>query len=206
MKFPPMAPDEFLTITNPVERETKVLSSRFLALALPIQGRADVDECLAARRKKFHDATHHCYAYRIGIAGEDFRANDDGEPNGSAGKPILAAIDKLALTNVLVVVTRYFGGKKLGVGGLVRAYGGAAEDVLASSEKMKKLVVSTIHATFSHGLIGQVMHVVESAGAIIHDTHYDEEVHLEIHVRRTLTQNLKERLIASTSGNIRLKE
>jgi len=200
-----MQTDEFLTIAHPVQLETRVQSSRFLSLALPIQGRKDVDECLAARRKKLHDATHHCYAYRLGVKGEDFRANDDSEPNGSAGKPILAAIDKFSLTNVLVVVTRYFGGKKLGVGGLVRAYGGAAEEVLASSEKVKRLIVLPVHATFPHGFIGQVMHVVESMGAKIHDTSYDEDVHLEIHIRRTLAENLKERLIASTSGNVRLR-
>ncbi len=200
-----MPPDEYLTIARPIELETKVLSSRFLSLALPIQGRADVDECLAARRKKLHDATHHCYAYRLGIDGNDYRANDDGEPNGSAGKPILAAIEKFGLTNVLVVVTRYFGGKKLGVGGLVRAYNGAAESLLVSSERITKLVLAPIHAAFPHAFVGQVMHVIEGVGAKINDTRYDEEVHLEIHVRRTLAEMLKEKLVSATSGNVRLR-
>lgn len=197
--------DEFKTIKSEVRTETKVQGSRFIATALPVQTKADADSFLARIRKEFWDATHNCHAWRLGVDGTQFRYNDDGEPNGSAGKPILAVIDKLELTDVIVVVTRYFGGTKLGVGGLVRAYGGTAEQMLSKAEKLTKYKTELIEATFPHLHISNVMHVVSKVGAKIVDTMYDEDVHAKLEVRLSRAEELKSMLVNHTNGNVSLK-
>lgn len=118
--------DTFHTIARAAEAEIKVDGSRFLAEAIPVDSRATVASEIEAIREREHKATHHCTAYRLGRDGADARSNDDGEPTGTAGPPILRQIEARDLTNTLVVVTRYYGGTKLGTGGLVRAYGDAA--------------------------------------------------------------------------------
>lgn len=124
--------EHYRTLGGPGRKEIeRVLGSRFIATAAPLHGPEEVEALLAPIRREFHAARHHCYAWRTGIGGERFRAHDGGEPGGSAGRPILERIDALELTGVIVVVTRYFGGTKLGVGGLARAYARAAEAVLA---------------------------------------------------------------------------
>ena len=198
--------DEYTTIKSPTTTEIKVIGSRFLATAHPILTKQDAEQFLAKIRKEFWDATHHCYAYRLGTDGIQFRFNDDGEPGGSAGRPILGAIDKCGLTDVLVVVTRYFGGTKLGVGGLVRAYSEASELVLSRSEKLVKHVTETLVATFPHSHISNVMHVVSRVGAKIVDITYDEEVHATLDVRISRCEELRSALVNQTNGNILLKQ
>lgn len=124
----------YLSITSSVRIEQKVRNSRFIATALPVGSRDQATAELARIQKEFWDATHNCYAYRLAPDGLNYRFSDDGEPSGSAGKPILFALGQHNLVNVLVVVTRYFGGTKLGVGGLVRAYGDAANAALNIAE------------------------------------------------------------------------
>lgn len=192
--------DEFRTIKSSVRVETKVLGSRFMATALPVTTKVGAEQFIAGTRKEFRDATHNCFAYRIGTDGRDFRFNDDGEPGGSAGKPILFAIDKFELTDVAVVVTRYFGGTKLGVGGLARAYGGAAEQVLAKAEILTRYITQALEATFPHSQISNVMHVVSTFGAKILDTQYDEDVHMMVEVRCARVEELKGALINTTGG------
>jgi uncharacterized YigZ family protein len=198
--------DEFTTINVQLRREKKVRGSRFIATAMPVSARDQAESSIHHIRREFHDATHHCYAYRIGIDGSGFRFNDDGEPSGTAGKPILAAIDKFGLTDVLVVVTRYFGGTRLGVGGLTRAYHGAAESVLSDADRVVRFVTDTIEVTFPHGYIGNVMHIVSREGAKITDTRYDEDVHLTLEIRRSGSDRLSEALVSHTSGNIDMKK
>ena len=114
--------DFYFTIETPFRApELKVKGSRFIADIFPIDSKKEIDEYLASVRKEFYDATHHCYAFRLGINGENIRAADDGEPAGTAGKPILLALSSKELTNALLVVTRYYGGMNLGTGGLSRA-------------------------------------------------------------------------------------
>jgi uncharacterized YigZ family protein len=198
--------DEFTTIAARLRKETKVRGSRFIATAVPVSTRDQAEDSIHHIRKEFHDATHHCYAYRTGIDGAGVRFNDDGEPSGTAGKPILAAIDKFGLTDVLVVVTRYFGGTRLGVGGLIRAYHGAAEVALSHADRVVRFVTDTIEVSFPHGYIGNVMHVVSREGAKIADTRYDEEVHITLEIRRSGCDRLCDALIAGTSGNIDMKK
>ena len=167
--------------------------------------RAEAEQFLDRERRTYHDATHHCFAYRLGTDGTQFRFSDAGEPSGSAGKPILAAIDAQRLTNVIVVVTRYFGGTKLGVGGLVRAYSDAALLVLERAEKVTKYKTTLLEATFPHSHISGVMHVVSTVGAKIVDTTYDEDVHAVLEIRLAKAEELKTALVNKTRGNIALK-
>ncbi len=196
--------DEFTTIRRIVRTESKVLGSRFIATAAPAENRAIVDRLLGSVRKELFDATHHCYGYRLGPSGDRFRANDGGEPAGSAGKPILAAIERAGLTDVVVIVTRYFGGTKLGIGGLARAYGGAAAGALERAERVTHYAVELIRVSFPHAQVSNVMHVLEKYGARITETNYDEEVHLALEIRRLRSAELREALVNRTSGNLEL--
>ncbi|WP_421876270.1 IMPACT family protein [Marinoscillum sp.] len=129
-----MTLNEFFTISNSTEGLYKEKGSKFIARAYPVSTEEEIKEHLDQLRKEFYDARHHCYAYIIGLKEQAFRANDDGEPNHSAGDPILGQIRSKNLTNTLVVVVRYFGGTKLGVGGLINAYKVAAEEALNQAE------------------------------------------------------------------------
>ena len=197
--------DEFTTIQSECKAEMSVQGSRFIATAVPVTTKAAAEQCIAEIRKAFWDATHNCYAYRLGTNGLQFRFNDDGEPSGTAGKPILAAIDSFGFTDLVVVVTRYFGGTKLGVGGLVKAYGAAAHQVLARATALKKNKVERLVASFPHSHIGNVMHVVSTLGARIVDTLYDEDVHATLEIRVSKVEELKTALLNRTKGNIALK-
>ena len=119
--------DSYLTIAAPAEAIYKEKSSKFLAYAYPVRTEDEIRELLDALRKRYYDATHHCYAWRLGPQGEQFRSNDDGEPSGTAGKPILGQLLSNSLTNCLIVVVRYFGGTKLGVSGLISAFAAFTE-------------------------------------------------------------------------------
>jgi uncharacterized YigZ family protein len=141
--------------------------SRFLAFAFPVSGIGAVQEILDALRKDYHDARHHCYAYRIGMDGETWRANDDGEPGGSAGKPIHGQMLSLEVTNVLVVVVRYFGGTKLGIPGLIHAYRTAARDALMDGDIITKPITHDLVIRFGYEHMNNVMKLIK-----------DEEIHI----------------------------
>jgi uncharacterized YigZ family protein len=196
--------DEFRTIEREVRAETKVRGSRFITTAAPAADRGEAEALVARVRAEFHDATHHCFGYRLGTDDNEFRYSDAGEPSGSAGKPILLSIDKRGLTNVCVVVARYFGGTKLGIGGLVRAYGNAADQVLAAVFTRTRFKTTLIEASFPHAQISNVMHVISKAGARLVDTSYDEDVHLQLEIRQSKAREFASLLINQTSGNIRL--
>jgi uncharacterized YigZ family protein len=198
--------DQYTTIVAPARGEIKVLGSRFIASVHPVAGRKEVDMTLVALRREFFDATHHCYAYRLGSDGSDFRAHDGGEPSGSAGKPILAAIDRGGFTDVLLVVTRYFGGTKLGVGGLARAYGEAAAGVLASATSRICYATITLRASFPHAMVSPVMHVIGKVGAKVQGKDYDGEVHLDLVVRASRVDELEAALLEGTRGSVRISK
>lgn len=128
--------DIYDTIAARERHELKIKGSRFIASAAPVKTKEEALDFVESIRKEFHDATHNCYAYRLGEGGLLFRAVDDGEPSGSAGKPILFSLQKASVSDVCLVVTRYFGGTKLGVGGLARAYSQAADEVLATCARV----------------------------------------------------------------------
>lgn len=150
----------YLTIGSPAEGMYKEKGSKFLAFAFPVGSEAEIRHHLDDLRKRHYDARHHCYAYVIGLKRQSFRANDDGEPNHSAGDPILGQIRSKGLTNCLVVVVRYFGGTKLGVGGLVTAYKTATEDALDRAELVKIYAQTRFSLTFEYGATSEVERVL----------------------------------------------
>jgi uncharacterized YigZ family protein len=197
-----VAPDHYSTLRAEVRLETKAQGSRFIGIAFPVQAKDDAAAALKAIKKQFFDATHHCYAYRLGPAGEQFRSSDDGEPGGTGGRPILAAIEHHGLSDVMVVVVRYFGGTKLGIPGLGRAYGQCAESVLQAAEPLERYAVDRRTITFPHDQTHVVMHLVSQYGAVIVDTSYDEDVHLAVEIRKSLTADLEQSLVERTAGHV----
>lgn len=151
----------FRTITHPTEGLYKEKGSKFLAFAYPVQDESDIREKLEALRKTYFDARHHCYAWVLGPERSHLRAADDGEPNHSAGDPILGQIRSRELTNVLVVVVRYFGGIKLGVGGLVAAYKAAADDALSKATVVDITVTISCRLTYDYAATPEAMRLVK---------------------------------------------
>ena len=131
--------DTYKSISMPSKGLFKDNGSRFIALAYPVESEEEIKEIVSSLKKEYHDARHHCYAYRLGLDGSKWRANDDGEPSGSAGRPILGQIDSAGLSDILVVVVRYFGGIKLGIPGLIRAYKTSTADALSRAETCDKI-------------------------------------------------------------------
>lgn len=135
--------------------------SKFLAFAFPVNSEDEVKEILQQLRKQYHDARHHCYAWKLGVDPPRFRANDDGEPSNSAGKPILNQIEKRNLTNTLVIVIRYFGGTLLGVGGLINAYRSATEDALKNNRMIRRKVQQSYRLEFGYPDMNNIMGIVK---------------------------------------------
>ena len=154
----------YLTLSAPGHAETRVLGSRFLALALPVSDEEEARAALESRQREMFDATHHCSAWRLRRGA--WRANDAGEPGGSAGMPILAAIDGAGLADCAVIVTRYYGGTRLGVGGLVRAYGEAAALALEAAPRREGLEALRLRVRYPYEHTSAVMRAVERSGAV----------------------------------------
>ena len=159
---------KYTTISASATGDFRDRGSKFLAYAYPITSVNDVKEKLQALRKEHPKAVHHCYAYRIGTDGNQYRAVDDGEPSGSAGKPMLGQIDSMGLTNVLVVVVRYFGGTLLGVPGLINAYKTATALSLESVPKTEKWVEDVFEVSFDYPAMGEVLYLLKQAEATIY--------------------------------------
>lgn len=168
--------------------------SKFLAFVHHVDS---VDEAMAIvkeYRKKYYDARHCCYAYVLGSDRADFRANDDGEPSSTAGKPILGQLNRLELTDVLVVVIRYYGGVNLGTGGLIVAYRTATEDALSKAVIEEKFVEERITYRFTYPMINAVMRVVEETGARIVSQSFDNDCEIVLSIRQSLAEGLQARL------------
>lgn len=168
--------------------------SKFLAFVHHVES---VDEAMAIvkeYRKKYYDARHCCYAYVLGSDRADFRANDDGEPSSTAGKPILGQLNRLELTDVLVVVIRYYGGVNLGTGGLIVAYRTATEDALSKAVIEEKFVEQRITYRFTYPMINAVMRVVKETGARIVSQSFDNDCEIVLSIRQSLAEGLQARL------------
>lgn len=168
--------------------------SKFLAFVHHVDS---VDEAMAIvkeHRKKYYDARHCCYAYVLGSDRADFRANDDGEPFSTAGKPILGQLNRLELTDVLVVVIRYYGGVNLGTGGLIVAYRTATEDALSKAVIEEKFVEERITYRFTYPMINAVMRVVKETGARIVSQSFDNDCEIVLSIRQSLAEGLQARL------------
>lgn len=157
-----MAVLTYQTLAEPCYAEYKDKGSKFMAFAHPIKHSDDVKALLAPLKKEHFKAVHFCYAYRLGIEGTDYRANDDGEPSGSAGRPILGQIDSAELTDVVVIVVRYFGGTLLGVPGLIQAYKSATTMALAEGEVLLKNVTHHVQLSFEYATMNDVMRLIKA--------------------------------------------
>ena len=186
--------DTYKSIAGLSEGLFKDNGSRFIAKAYPVESEAEVREIVAAIRKEYHDARHHCYAYRIGLDGATWRANDDGEPSGSAGRPILGQIDSAGLSDILVVVIRYFGGIKLGIPGLIRAYRTSTADALSQARVVEKVAGRWVTLRFPYDSLPAVMKAVKDLGLPQRGQSFQEECFLEVRVRRSLEQDFLERI------------
>lgn len=189
-----MKPFSFKTILAEAEGLYKEKGSKFLAFAFPVATEDEVKAKLQHLRKRFFDARHHCYAYRLGKEGEKFRANDDGEPSHSAGDPILGQIRSKELTNILVVVVRYFGGVKLGVGGLIAAYRAAAEDALSQAKIIEREVTQRIVLNFQYNALADVMKMVNDFSMTIVSQNFEAGCSIELEYSLRFNSQVSERV------------
>jgi len=176
--------DTFKTISTATEGIYKEKGSKFLSFAIPVSNSEEVREIVKEFRKRFFDARHVCYAYMFGAEYTDFRANDDGEPSGTAGRPILGQINSRELTNILVIVVRYFGGILLGTGGLVTAYKEATADALNQAEIIEKTVNETISINFNYIQMNDVMRVIKDTNPQIISQTYDNQCIMLLSIRK----------------------
>lgn len=190
-----MNSDSYKTIARPAEAGMRERSSKFLSYAYPVRSETEIKEHLDALRKRYYDATHHCYAWRLGPAGEASRANDDGEPSGTAGKPILGQLLSAELTDILVVVVRYFGGTKLGVSGLINAYRDAAREVIEAAEIITKTVDIEFTVRFSYLAMNGVMKVVKEMEPDIIEQQFDNLCEMKLSIRQANADELEARLL-----------
>ena len=168
--------------------------SKFLAFVHHVDSVDEAMTIVKEYRKKYYDARHCCYAYVLGSDRADFRANDDGEPSSTAGKPILGQLNRLELTDVLVVVIRYYGGVNLGAGGLIVAYRTATEDALSKAVIEEKFVEERITYRFTYPMINAVMRVVKETGARIVSQSFDNDCEIVLSIRQSLAEGLQARL------------
>ncbi len=187
--------DEYKTLTDHVgEGYYTEKRSKFLAFAHHVETADQVKKIVASYRKKYYDARHVCYAYMLGAARTEFRANDDGEPSSTAGKPILGQINSMELTDVLVVVVRYYGGVNLGTGGLIEAYREAASDALNHADVESRQVEEQIKYDFPYVMMNDVMRVVKEMRPRIVSQQYDNTCSITLSIRQSEAETLRSRL------------
>lgn len=187
--------DTYKTIEGEATGLFKDRGSRFIAIAVPVTSQEEIKTRLAALRKEYHDARHHCFAWVLGPDRQTWRVNDDGEPSGTAGRPIMGQINSHELTNILIVVIRYFGGTLLGVSGLINAYRSAASDALASAVIVEKHLMEKWSVSFPYAAMNDVMKTLRDEGCNQSEHHYSgNEVTLEIIFRTSRADHLKGRL------------
>lgn len=184
--------DTYLTLAHQSNGIYKDRGSKFLYFAFPVKTEEEIKEELSSLRKAFYDASHHCYAWILGKDGEHFRANDDGEPNHSAGDPILGQIKSNQLTNTLIVVVRYFGGTKLGVSGLIQAYRQSAALAIEANEIILEFVQEVITLTFPYPSMNDVMKVVKSLDLEI----INQKMELDCELTLRFRSGLKDQVLA----------
>jgi uncharacterized YigZ family protein len=197
--------DSYLVLDKPGHAVIKVKGSRFIAEALPVSSVEDATQKLAVIRKRDYDATHHCSAFRIGSEATQFRYSDDGEPNSSAGLPIYRQIEGRKLTDTLVVVVRYYGGTKLGTGGLVRAYSEAASLALDSASVREVILRTRVQIRFDYQDTSGAMHVISQFDAVIAGTEYGDDTVIQLDLRSTQVAAFADAFIEALSGRGQLE-
>lgn len=190
-----MVQDTYKTIADVSEGLYTEKRSKFIAVALPVKTVEEIKEHLEVYQKKYYDARHVCYAYMLGHERKDFRANDNGEPSGTAGKPILGQINSNELTDILVIVVRYFGGIKLGTSGLIVAYKAAAAEAIAAATILEKTVDDEVTVLFEYPFMNDVMRIVKEEEPEIVDQSYDMDCRMTLRIRCSCMPRLRERLL-----------
>ncbi len=175
--------DTYKTIEKPSEGLFKDKGSKFISFAFTVNSEDEIREIVQSIKKEHHSARHHCYAWRLGAEKLLFRANDDGEPSSTAGKPILGQIQSFDLTNILIVVVRYFGGTLLGVSGLINAYRNAALDAIIRAEIVEKLVEKWLLVEFDYGAMNEVMKIFKDEKLPQEDPQFDLRCSIKTHIR-----------------------
>lgn len=184
--------DEFLTITDtPSEGFYSEKRSKFLAFAFHVTSEEEVKQYVAEFRKKYYDARHVCWAYMLGAYRTDFRANDDGEPSSTAGKPILGQINKNELTDILIIVVRYYGGVNIGTSGLIVAYRTAAAEAIANAEIVSQFVEEEVVFDFPYIMMNDVMKIIKDMSPRIISQTYDNTCEMKLSIRKSESPMLK---------------
>jgi uncharacterized YigZ family protein len=195
--------DLYYIPASSLETKIKVKGSRFITGLKPVKSKEDAEQAYNDIRKKYYDATHNCFAYRIDA--NNFRYSDDGEPNGTAGKPILQMIDSKNLSEVLCVVTRYYGGTKLGKGGLIRAYSDAAKEALDKCKIQKKIRSRKVQIMFKYDHENSVRKLLNKYSVILESSNYTDHIKMNILIPESKTTNFKEDLIELTNNMIKIE-
>ena len=198
--------DFYKTIEHPAEGYLTEKKSKFISHIVPVKSAEEVKEIVEEHRKKYYDARHVCWAYMLGWERDEFRANDDGEPSGTAGKPILGQINSAELTDVLILVVRYFGGTLLGTGGLIRAYKEAAADAIAHAEIVEKTVDDRIVIRFEYPLLNEVMRLLKQYEEVQWTQEFRESCRMDLSIRRSLSTRLSEQLSSLHGVEVSLPE
>lgn len=186
--------DTYKTIEGQSESVYTEKRSKFIAIAIPVRTLAEIKQYLEEYQKKYYDARHVCYAYMLGAERKDFRAKDNGEPSGTAGKPILGQINSNELTDILVIVVRYFGGIKLGTSGLIVAYRTAAAQAIAEATVIEKTVDQDVTVAFEYPFMNDVMRIVKEESPEILEQSYDMDCFMRLRIRKSLMPRLRSRL------------
>ncbi len=195
--------DTFKTIEKPSEGLYKDKGSRFISYAFPVNTEDEIREIVQSIKKEHHSARHHCYAWRLGAEKLSFRANDDGEPSSTAGKPILGQIQSFDLTNILIVVVRYFGGTLLGVSGLINAYRNAALDAIYQAEIVEKLVEKWLLVEFDYSAMNEVMKIFKDEKLPQIDSQFDLKCNIKTHIRISESDRIEAALLKTEGVEVK---
>jgi uncharacterized YigZ family protein len=185
--------DTYFTISSPSEGLYREKGSRFISFAYPVSSENEIKQHLHELKTKYYDARHHCYACRLGVTGELWRAVDDGEPSGSAGKPVLGQLLSNNLTNTVIFVVRYFGGIKLGVPGLINSYRTAAADSILNAEIVEKEDKDCFSIEFDYPAMNDVMKIIKDEQPETVSRKFETNCRIELRIRRSLSESLKNR-------------
>lgn len=198
--------ESYKVITSEGTGEIVEKKSRFIATAFKVESAKEAEEKIAEVSKKYWDARHNCYAYVIGANGETTKCSDNGEPSGTAGKPILEVINGSGITNVLIIVTRYFGGVLLGTGGLVRAYTQAAQAAIAASEVGEVVYAQKLTVVVGYNMINNVQYFFSQNDINVRDSRYEAHVQFDICIRESDVDKIKAGLTQKTEGQLEFIE
>ena len=194
--------DIYRTIAAPAQSLYKEKGSKFIGFAYPVDTEEEIKQILSQLRKEYFDARHYCYAYMLGASGAVYRANDDGEPNHSAGDPILGQIRSANLSYILVVVVRYFGGIKLGVGGLIQAYKTAAAEAIVQATVVEKVETATLQLNFQYEHLNTIMGLVKEYKLEIKEQDFNLNCRLQVAVRKNLVPTISAKLAGIATSEI----